>query len=59
MSALWDELHTRRPWRTAVAAGNLSSFAMDGSQGDGKPPKYLAVIAINTVLSLPGTSCSA
>ena len=48
MSALWDELHTRRPWRTAISATNLSSFEQRGV-GDASEPKYLAVIAINTV----------
>lgn len=53
VSALWDELHTRRPWRTANSAGNLSSFGLEGGGGidsSGSDPKYLAVIAINTVL---------
>lgn len=50
VSALWDELHTRRPWRTATSAGNLSTFDAAGDGIGGADPQYLAVIAINTVL---------
>lgn len=62
VSALWDELHTRRPWRAAISASNLSSFDRDGDDVGGADPQYLAVIAINTVLSLqlthpPWTDC--
>jgi hypothetical protein len=49
VSALWDELHTGRPWRTAISSTNLSSFERDGDEVGASEPKYLAVIAINTV----------
>lgn len=35
---------------TPYQCGGQQALARNGSQGDGKPPKYLAVIAINTVL---------
>ncbi len=42
---LWDELHTRQPWRAATASGELLSFEIEAQNTSA----LLLVIAINTV----------
>lgn len=54
VSQLWDELHMRQPWRNAVRGGNVSSLQA-AELGREAPPRYLAVIAINTVRAPPQT----
>ncbi len=44
---LWDELHTRQPWRAATAGGELLSFPGEAQNSS----TLLLVIAINTVRS--------
>mmetsp|Transcript_13969 Transcript_13969/g.42127 ORF Transcript_13969/g.42127 Transcript_13969/m.42127 type:complete len:589 (-) Transcript_13969:1356-3122(-) len=51
VSQLWDELHMRQPWRNALTGGNASSSLQAVALGADTPPKYLAVIAINTGFS--------
>lgn len=51
VSQLWDELHMRQPWRNALTGGNASSSLQAVALGADTPPKYLAVIAINTASS--------
>ena len=45
VAMLWDELHTRQPWRAATAGGELLSFQAEA----GNSSTLLLVIAINTV----------
>lgn len=55
IAALWDELHTRQPWRNALDNNKrpVAPFADDaGGNGNGK--RMLAFLAINTVSSLAG-----
>ncbi len=46
---LWDELHTRQPWRAATADGELLSFSGEAQNSS----TLLLVIAINTVRAVP------
>ena len=48
MAMLWDELHTRQPWRAATASGELLSFESEAKNSS----SLLLVIAINTVRTL-------
>ena len=45
ISALWDELHTRQPWRNAITGDGLVSF----SEAPSNSTRKLAVLGINTV----------
>ena len=45
VAMLWDELHTRQPWRAATASGELLSFESEAQNTS----SLLLVIAINTV----------
>lgn len=47
ISALWDELHTRQPWKNALAGDLPIAFADSGKQTN--QTKRLAVMGINTV----------
>lgn len=47
ISALWDELHTRQPWKNALAGELPIAFAESGKQTN--QTKRLAVMGINTV----------
>eukprot|EP00891_Asterochloris_glomerata_P007456 jgi/Astpho2/7456/e_gw1.00114.96.1_t len=44
ISALWDELHTRQPWRNAISGDGLVSF----SEAPSNSTRKLAVLGINT-----------
>ena len=46
MATLWDEMHTRQPWRAANEGGSLEAFP---DQASGNSTRLLMVIAINTV----------
>ncbi|KAK9842850.1 hypothetical protein WJX74_003372 [Apatococcus lobatus] len=48
ISALWDELHTRQPWKNALAGELPIAFADSGKQTN--QTKRLAVMGINTGL---------
>ena len=50
ISALWDELHTRQPWKNALAGDLPIEFAEAGKQTN--QTKRLAVMGINTVRQL-------
>ena len=52
LSALWDELHTRQPWRNAAGAGHpLPPFGgEEEASAAGNATRLVAVIAINTGL---------
>ena len=43
---LWDELHTRAPWRAANEGGALAAFSENSGANSSR---LLMVIAINTV----------
>ena len=45
ISALWDELHTRQPWKNAIKGEDIVSFPEDAANTTRK----LAVLGINTV----------
>lgn len=45
ISALWDELHTRQPWKNAIRGEDIVSFPEDAANTTRK----LAVLGINTV----------
>lgn len=45
ISALWDELHTRQPWKNAIKGEDIVSFPEDAANMTRK----LAVLGINTV----------
>ena len=51
ISALWDELHTRQPWKNAIKGEDIVSFPEDAANTTRK----LAVLGINTV-SAPWTA---
>ncbi len=56
ISALWDELHTRQPWKNALAGELPIEFAEAGKKTN--QTKRLAVMGINTVRSLlPSRQC--
>lgn len=46
IAALWDELHTRQPWRNALEADNLLNLPGNGNKN---ASRALVVFAINTV----------
>ena len=46
---MWDEMHTRQPWRAASEGGPLEAFP---EQARGNGSRLLMVIAINTVRGL-------
>ncbi|KAK9817855.1 hypothetical protein WJX72_003172 [[Myrmecia] bisecta] len=48
ISALWDELHTRQPWRNALRAGMPIALTDEGQQANGT--RMLAMLGINTGL---------
>ena len=50
ISALWDELHTRQPWKNAIRGEDIVSFPEDAANTTRK----LAVLGINTVSFLLG-----
>lgn len=45
ISALWDELHTRQPWKNAIKGEEIVAFPEDAANTTRK----LAVLGINTV----------
>jgi len=45
ISALWDELHTRQPWKNAIKGEDIVAFPEDAANTTRK----LAVLGINTV----------
>ena len=45
ISALWDELHTRQPWRNAITGEAILAFPDAAQNGTRK----LAMLGINTV----------
>ena len=45
ISALWDELHTRQPWKNAIKGEDIVTFPEDAANQTRK----LAVLGINTV----------
>lgn len=47
ISALWDELHTRQPWKNAIKGEDILAFPEDAANTTRK----LAVLGINTVRS--------
>jgi hypothetical protein len=52
VAALWDELHTRAPWRNAAGRGApLEPFGaqLEAGGAGGKPTRLLAFLGINTV----------
>eukprot|EP00884_Botryococcus_braunii_P017186 jgi/Botrbrau1/4150/Bobra.0192s0019.2 len=49
ISALWDELHTRQPWRNALKGNQPITLNEDGNRST-NGSRYLAVIGINTGL---------
>ena len=54
ISALWDELHTRQPWRNAISGDGLVSF----SEAPSNSTRKLAVLGINTVSCWCPQGCS-
>lgn len=53
ISALWDELHTRQPWKNAIKGEDIVSFPEDAANTTRK----LAVLGINTVSPARPTHC--
>lgn len=53
ISALWDELHTRQPWKNAIKGEDIVSFPEDAANTTRK----LAVLGINTVSPAVCTHC--
>ena len=58
IAALWDELHTRQPWRNALGGGGGALLAPFGEEHDGRGgaggrsgngTRLLAFFGINTV----------
>ena len=45
ISALWDELHTRQPWKNAIKGEDIVAFPEDAAN----TTRMLAVLGINTV----------
>ena len=45
ISALWDELHTRQPWKNAIKGEDIVAFPEDAAN----TTRALAVLGINTV----------
>lgn len=50
ISALWDELHTRQPWKNAIKGEDIVTFPEDAANTTRK----LAVLGINTVSAAYG-----
>lgn len=50
ISALWDELHTRQPWKNAIKGEDIVAFPEDAANTTRK----LAVLGINTVSAAYG-----
>lgn len=53
ISALWDELHTRQPWKNAIRGEDIVSFPEDAANTTRK----LAVLGINTVRCQEPKAC--
>ena len=51
ISALWDELHTRQPWKNAIKGEDIVTFPEDAANTTRK----LAVLGINTVSAALGS----
>ena len=50
ISALWDELHTRQPWRNALKEDTPITMPEDASRNTSRA---LVMIGVNTVSALP------